>query len=65
MSKITETMSIPEILEQYPQTREVFERYGLRPDKYQAMNYENLHASAKVHQLSVETLLAELNQRIQ
>lgn len=59
---IQESMSIPEILEQFPKTRPIFERYGLYPDRYKAMAYENLFASATVHQIPVTELLTQLNQ---
>lgn len=64
MSKpaITEDMSIPEIVSQFPKTKEVFARYGLYVDGYKALEYENLFATSKVHQLDLPKILAELNQ---
>lgn len=62
MAMIQQEMSIPEILEQFPNTKRVFERYGLYPERYKAMAYENIHASALVHQIPLETLLSELNE---
>ena len=59
---ITEEMTIPEIVEKYPQTREVFSRYGLNPDGYKALQYENLFASSRVHQIDLQKILGELNQ---
>jgi len=64
MSKatITEEMSIPEIVTQYPQTKDVFARYGLHVDGYKALEHENLFATSKVHQIDLPKILAELNQ---
>jgi len=64
MSKpsITQEMSIPEIIQQYPATQEVFAKYGLHVEGYKALEYENLFATCKVHQLDLSKLLKELNQ---
>jgi hypothetical protein len=59
---IHQEMSIPEIVTQYPQTKEVFARYGLYVDGYKALTHENLFATSKVHQLDLPKILAELNQ---
>jgi hypothetical protein len=59
---ITQEMSIPEIVSQYPETKEVFARYGLYVDGYKALEHENLFATSKVHQLDLPKMLAELNQ---
>lgn len=61
---ITEEMTIPEIVEKFPQTREVFTRYGLSPDGYKALQYENLFASSRVHQIDLQEILKELNQTV-
>jgi glutamine cyclotransferase len=59
---ITQEMTIPEIVEQYPKTKEVFARYGLQVDGYKALTYENLFATSRVHQIDLEQILEELNQ---
>lgn len=61
-TQIEATMTIPEILEKYPQTLAVFERYGLKPQGYKALEYENLFASARVHHIELDTILTDLNQ---
>lgn len=61
---ITEEMTIPEIVEKYPATREVFTRYGLHIDHYKALQYENLFATSRVHQIDLKKILKELNQSI-
>lgn len=64
MSKglITEEMTIPEIVEKYPGTQAVFQKYGLHVEGYKALQHENLFASSRVHQLDLTRLLADLNQ---
>jgi hypothetical protein len=61
---ITEEMTIPEIVEQYPQTREIFIRYGLNPTGYKALQHENLFATSRVHQIDLQTILNELNKMV-
>lgn len=58
---ITPEMSIPEIVEKFPGTREVFKRHGIYVDGYKALDHENLIATSKVHQLNLDDLVAELN----
>ncbi len=59
---ITETMSIPEIVEKFPGTKAVFSRYGLHVDGYKALEHENLFATSRVHQIDLQAILHELNQ---
>lgn len=62
---ITQDMTIPEIVQKYPQTRPVFEQYGLYPDGYKALQYENLFASSRVHQIDLDEILKALNSALQ
>lgn len=61
---ITEEMTIPEIVARHPATLEVFNRYGLNPDGYKALEYENLFAASRVHQIDLVVILRELNEAI-
>jgi hypothetical protein len=61
-AKITETMSIPEIVEKFPATTEVFSRYGLHVQGYKALEHENLFATSRVHQIDLQAILKDLNQ---
>jgi hypothetical protein len=62
MPPITADLPIPQIVEQYPQTLAVFERYGLKNlSDYKAIQYETLFATAKVQQWNVTQLLTDLN----
>lgn len=61
---ITETMSIPEIVAQYPQTQFVFSKYGLHVAGYKALEHENLFATSRVHQIDLQAILSDLNQAV-
>ena len=59
--KITKDMSIIEIVQQYPETLEVFARNGLGCIGCAAARFENLEAGARVHGLNPDQLVDELN----
>ncbi|MEB3205894.1 MAG: hypothetical protein VKK59_00930 [Vampirovibrionales bacterium] len=62
MSPITTDLPIPQIVEAYPQTLMVFERYGLKNlNDYKAIQFETLLATAKVQQWDITQLLNDLN----
>jgi hypothetical protein len=54
-------MSVPEIVERFPVTEAIFARHGLQVAGYKAIEHESLFATARVHQLPLQPLLAELN----
>lgn len=60
-SKITKDMSIIEIAQKYPETLEVFVKYGLGCIGCAAARYENVEAGAKVHGIDPTELVDELN----
>jgi hybrid cluster-associated redox disulfide protein len=62
---ITKDMHISDILRRYPQTLEVFEKFGLDCFECQIADYEALEHGATVHKLNVDELLAELNRVVQ
>ncbi len=62
--KITKDMSILDIVQQYPETLEVFARNGLGCIGCAAARFENLEAGAKVHGLNADQLVDELNAAI-
>lgn len=63
--KITKEMGIIEVVQQYPQTLEVFQRYGLGCIGCAAARFENLEAGAKVHGIDVDDFIADLNASIE
>lgn len=62
---ITQEMSVPEVVEKFPATDAVFRQYGIQAAGYKALAHENLFATARVHQIDLNALLAELNQAVQ
>jgi len=59
--KITKEMSILDIVQQYPETIEVFARNGLGCIGCAAARFENLEAGARVHGLDPDQLVEQLN----
>lgn len=58
---ISKDMNILEIVEKYPQSLEVFAKYGLGCIGCAAARFENLEAGAKVHGFDPEEMVAEIN----
>lgn len=59
--KITKEMTIAEVVETYPQTVEVFMRYGLGCLGCAIARMENIEQGAAVHGVSIEALIEDLN----
>ena len=64
MSKITKDMGLLEIVQNYPETLEVFQRYGLGCIGCAAARFENLEAGAKVHGIDPDKMVEDLNAAI-
>lgn len=62
--KITKEMSIIDIVQTYPETLEVFSRFGLGCVGCAAARFENLEAGAKVHGIDPEELVNAINAAI-
>lgn len=59
-------MALSEILEKYPQTKPVFQQFGLHTyATTETAKYENLEASALVHSVNLETLIKALAKAIE
>jgi hybrid cluster-associated redox disulfide protein len=58
---IDKDMSIKDIVEKYPETMSLFEERGLGCAGCRAALFENLEQGAKVHGLSVDVLVEDLN----
>lgn len=61
MGKVSKEMNILEIVQQYPQSIEVFAKYGLGCIGCAAARFENLEAGAKVHGFDPEEMVNEIN----
>ncbi len=64
MSKVTKDMSIIDVVQNYPESLEVFTRYGLGCIGCAAARFENLEAGAKVHGIDPDELVSEINKAI-
>jgi hybrid cluster-associated redox disulfide protein len=61
---ITRDMTIEDVIRKYPQTVEVFRRFGLDCMECQIAEFEAVEHGADVHQVNVENLVEELNKAI-
>jgi hybrid cluster-associated redox disulfide protein len=62
MAGITRDSMIRDVLVAYPEATDVFERHGLACASCLASGMETVSAVAAMHDVSVEVLLAELNE---
>jgi hybrid cluster-associated redox disulfide protein len=62
MAGITRDTMIREVLLNYPQAEDVFDRHGLACATCLASGMETVSAVASMHDVSVDALLSELNQ---
>ena len=62
MAGITRDTMIREVLVSFPHAADVFDRHGLACASCLASGMETVSAVATMHDVSVEVLLAELNQ---
>ena len=61
MAKITKEMGIMEIVQAYPETIEVFQRFGMGCIGCAAARFENLEAGAKVHGIDIDAMGDAMN----
>lgn len=65
MGKVTKEMGIIEIVQNHPESLEVFAKYDLGCIGCAAARFENLEAGAKVHGVDPEQMVAEINELIE
>ena len=65
MAKITKEMNILEIVQQCPESVEVFRKYGLGCLGCAAARFENLEAGARVHGFDADEMVNEINDLIE
>ena len=65
MNKVTKDMGIIEIVQNHPESLEIFSKYGLGCIGCAAARFENLEAGAKVHGVDPEQMVAEINELIE
>jgi hybrid cluster-associated redox disulfide protein len=59
--KVNKDMSIIEVVQKYPETLEVFAKYGLGCIGCAAARFENLEAGARVHGIDPDKLVEDIN----
>ena len=65
MGKVTKDMGILDIVQSYPESLEVFQRYGMGCIGCAAARFENLEAGAKVHGIDPDQMVADINALIE
>ena len=63
--KVTKEMNIMDIVQAYPESIEVFQRYGLGCIGCAAARFENLEAGARVHGFDPDAMVADINALIE
>lgn len=63
--KVTKDMGILDIAQNYPQSIEVFQKYGLGCLGCAAARFENLEAGARVHGFDPDQMVADINALIE
>lgn len=61
-NKITKDMGIMDIVQAYPETIEVFQKFGMGCIGCAAARFENLEAGAKVHGIDIDAMVAAMNE---
>ena len=61
MAKVTKDMSIIDIVQNHPESLEVFARYGMGCIGCAAARFENLEAGARVHGIDVNAMVDDIN----
>lgn len=60
--KITKEMGIMEVVQKYPQTIEIFQRFGMGCIGCAAAHFENIEQGALAHGMDVDALMTALNE---
>ena len=63
--KVTKEMNIMDIVQAYPQSIEIFQKYGLGCIGCAAARFENLEAGAKVHGYDPDAMVDDINKLIE
>ena len=64
MEKITKEMGIMEIVQNHPETVEVFQKFGMGCIGCAAAHFENLEAGAKVHGIDIDAMVDAMNELV-
>ncbi len=61
---ITKEMSIVDVVQQYPQTVQIFRNYGMGCLGCAAARFENIEQGAAAHGIDIAALVADLNKAV-
>ncbi len=61
---ITKEMNIIEVVNKYPSSVEVFQKYGMHCFGCMAARFENIEQGAGAHGIDVEKLIEDLNKAL-
>ena len=64
MAIITKDMGIMEIVQNHPETVEVFQKFGMGCIGCAAAHFENLEAGAKVHGIDIDAMVDAMNELV-
>ena len=64
MKNITKEMSIIEVVQQHPETVDVFRKFGMGCLGCAAARFENIEQGASAHGIDIDALITSLNQAI-
>ena len=64
MAQITKEMGILDIVQQYPETVAIFQKYGMGCIGCAAARFENLDAGARVHGFNPDDMVNDINELI-
>ncbi|MFH1129117.1 MAG: DUF1858 domain-containing protein [Patescibacteria group bacterium] len=62
---ITKEMKIEEVLQKYPETMEIFMKYGFHCLGCASASFENVEDGATVHGIDIDKFIEELNATIE
>ena len=62
MAKITKEMGIMDIVQNYPETVEVFQKFGMGCIGCAAAHFEKLEAGAKFHGIDIDAMVDAMNE---
>ena len=62
--KVTKEMGIMDIVQKYPESLEIFAKYGLGCIGCAAARFENLEAGARVHGFNPDDMVNDINELI-
>lgn len=63
-NKITKSMRIEEVLNKYPETLDIFMKYGFHCIGCVAARFESIEDGANSHKIEVNSFIEELNKAI-